>query len=228
MKKGAKIPYEQVDPNLHDYVNRTCANSPALYYLETRNWKAAEALRPDPSAEPSNQAITFWAQAVAAGHLHDLAVAENAAAQYDHMLELTEKGPKARITKFMTTRQGETHAWLFALQCKEDEAVVLLRKLPDRQDAEGKGEIETPAREMLADMLMVLNRPAEALAEHERSMKIDPNRFNGLCGARKAAELIGNREKAKIYFIQLLRSCAAGHSRRPELTHAHEVARESI
>jgi tetratricopeptide (TPR) repeat protein len=144
------------------------------------------------------------------------------------MLELTEKGPQARIAKFMTTRQDETHAWLFALQCKQDEAVVLLRKLADRQDAEGKGEIETPAREMLADMLMALNLPAEALAEYERSMKIDPNRFNGLYGAGKAAELIGNREKAKIYFVQLLRSCAAAHSQRPELIHAHEVAGEGI
>jgi len=228
LEEGSKIPYEQVDPNLHDYVNRTRANSPALYYLETRNWKAAEGLKPDPSAEPYNQAITFWAQAVAAGHLHDLAVVQNAAAQYDHMLELTGNGPKARIAKSMTPRQDEAHAWLFALQGKEDEAVVLLRKLADRQDVEGKGEIETPAREMLADMLIALNRPAEALAEYERSLKIDANRFNGLFGAGRAAELVGNREKAKIYFIQLLRSCAAGHSRRPELIHAHEVAGESI
>jgi len=226
LEEGAKIPYEQVDPNLHDYVNRTRVNSQALYYLETRNWKAAEALRPDPSAEPYNQAITFWAQAVAAGHLRDLVVAENAAAQYDHMLELTEKGPRSRIAKFMKTRQDETHAWVFALQGKEDEAVVPLRQLADRQDAEGKGEIETPAREMLADMLMLLNRPAEALTEYERSMKIDPNRFNGLYGAGEAAELIGNREQAKIYFVQLLRSCAAAHSQRPELIHAHAVSGE--
>ena len=48
VEEGAKIAYEQVDSNLHDYVNRTRANSPALYYLETRNWKAAEALDPTP------------------------------------------------------------------------------------------------------------------------------------------------------------------------------------
>ena len=78
VEEGAKIAYEQVDPNLHDYVNRTRVNSPALYYLETRNWKEAEALKSDPTAEPYNQAITFWAQAVAAGHLHDLAIAQNA------------------------------------------------------------------------------------------------------------------------------------------------------
>ena len=226
VEEGAKIAYEQVDPNLHDYVNRTRANSPALYYLETRNWKAAEALRRDPTAEPYNQAITFWAQAVAAGHLHDLAIAQDAVTQYDRMLELTERGTTPRIAKFMTTRKDEANAWLYALQGRGDEAVVLLRRLADRQDVEGKGEIETPAREMLADMLLELNRPAEALAEYEKSLKIDPNRFNGLYGAGQAAELIGNHEDAKVRFVQLLKTCSATQSRRPELLHAHEVAGE--
>jgi hypothetical protein len=79
----AKIRFDQVDGNLHDYVNRTRANSPALYYLETRNWKAALALRPDSSAETYNQAIIYWARAVAAGHLRDLKTAEHAVAQYN-------------------------------------------------------------------------------------------------------------------------------------------------
>jgi tetratricopeptide (TPR) repeat protein len=226
VQESAKIAYEQVDPNLHDYVNRTRANSPALYYLETRNWKAAEALRPNPSAEPYNQAITFWAHAIAAGHLHDFSVAQDAVAQYDALLELTKKGPKPRIAQFMKTRHDEGHAWVLRLQGKDDEAVLLLRKLAVQQDIEGKGEIETPAREMLADMLMDLNRPGEALAEYEKSLKIDPNRFNGLYGAGHAAKLIGNSEKAEIYFAQLQRNCAAAHSQRPELLNAHEAAEQ--
>lgn len=226
VEKADKIAYTQVDPNLHDYVNRTRANSPALFYLETRNWKAAEALKPDPAAEPYNQAITFWARAIAAGHLRDLRVAKDAAAQYDHMVELTKKGPKARIAQFMTTRQDEAHAWLLALQGQHDEAEMLLRKLADKQDLEGKGEIETPAREMLADMLMELHRWAEALAEYEKSLSTDPNRFNGLYGAGRVAELLGNHKQANIYFAQLVRNCAAADSRRPELIHAHELADE--
>ena len=220
---GAKIDYEQVDPNLHDYVNRTRANSAALFCLETRNWKTAEALKPDPSTEPYNRAITFWAQAVAAGHLNNLTAAQNAVAQYDDMVELTLKGPKARIAKSMTTRQEEAHAWFLAVQGKKDEAIALLRKLADRQDVEGKGEIETPAREMLADMLIELNRPAEALTEYEKSLKIDPNRFNGLYGAGKAAELLGNHITAKSYFSQLLRNCSGTGILRAELHHAHEL-----
>jgi tetratricopeptide (TPR) repeat protein len=220
-----KISYDQVDPNLHDYVNRTFANSPALYALETRNWKAAEGLKSDPAAEPYNQAIIYWAQAVAAGHLHDLAVAQNAVAEYDAMLELTKQGPKPRIAKFMMTRHDEARAWLLLLQGRDKEATELLRALADKQDAEGKGEIETPAREMFADMLMELHRPAQALVEYEKSMTIDPNRFNGLYGAGHAAERTGQKDKEKIYYSQLLKNCADAQSMRAELRHAEQVLR---
>lgn len=223
IEQGPKIGYEQVDPNLHDYVNQTRANSPALYYLETRNWKGTEALAPDPSAEPYNQAITFWAHAVAAGHLHDVAAAQNAVAQYEQMLDLTKNGPRARIAKHMTTRYDEARAWLLMLQGKNNEAEMLLRKLAERQDVEGKGEIETPAREMLADMLLELNRPGEALAEYQKSLKTDPNRFNGLYGAGKSAELLGDHAAAKSYFAQLMQNCAESNTRRPELLHAQQL-----
>jgi tetratricopeptide (TPR) repeat protein len=217
-----KISYEEVDPNLHSYVNQTFANSPALFYQETRNWKAAAALKPDSAAEVQNQAVTFWARAVAAGHLHDLNAAKKAVDEFDARFEATSNGPKSHMPKNMPTRHDEAHAWLLLLQGHKQEATDLLRKLADKQDVEGKGEIETPAREMLADMLMEMDRTADALAEYERSMKIDPNRFNALYGAAHAAELLGNRDKERSYYSQLLKQCATG-SQRPELDHARQA-----
>ena len=58
VERQKRIAYDQVDPNLDDYVDRTRANSPAMYFLEMRNWKAAEELKPDPRAAPYNRAIT--------------------------------------------------------------------------------------------------------------------------------------------------------------------------
>lgn len=125
----AKISFKQVDKNLHDYVNRTRANSPALYYLETRNWKAAEALEPESSAETYNQAITFWTRAVAAGHLGDLKTAEQAVVQYDALVEATKQGPRSYRAKYMTTKRDEAHAWLSFLQGQNQQAIELLRTL---------------------------------------------------------------------------------------------------
>ena len=222
----AKIGFEQVDKNLVDYVNRTRANSPAMLCLERRNWKAAEALQPDPSAETYNQAITYWARAVAAGHLREVDATQQAVKQYDSLLEATKQGSHSYRAKYMSTKRDEAHAWLAFVQGKDDDALGLLRAVADQQDAQGKGEVELPAREMLADMLLEMNRPAEALAEFENSMKVDPNRFNGLYGAGRAAELTHQAEKAARYYTQLLKNCENGiNSNRPELARAKALVK---
>ena len=84
-----------------------------------------------------------------------------------------------------------------------------------------------PAREMLGDLLLEMYRPADALAEYKKSMKVDPNRFNGLYGAGRASELLGGHEKERSYYGQLLKNCAAARSKRPELEHARESMVES-
>jgi Tfp pilus assembly protein PilF len=77
---------------------------------------------------------------------------------------------------------------------------------------------------MLADMLLELNQPEQALSEYEKSMKTDPNRFNDLAGAARAAELARQPVKANSYYAQLLKNCDDGkHSDRPELGRAKIV-----
>jgi hypothetical protein len=92
----------------------------------------------------------------------------------------------------------------------------------------GKGEVELPAREMYADMLLELNRPAEALEQYLLSLKSDPNRFNGLYGAGRSAELTNQEALAATYYKQLLDNCDQGaNSDRPELRHAKKFVAES-
>jgi tetratricopeptide (TPR) repeat protein len=103
-----------------------------------------------------------------------------------------------------------------------DEALRLMRTAADRQDARGKGEVAIPAREMLGDMLLLANRPGEALAEYEASMRVDPNRFGGLAGAARAAELAGKPDLARTYYTRLLENCPDSKSARPELLQARQ------
>jgi hypothetical protein len=96
------------------------------------------------------------------------------------------------------------------------------------QDEVGKGEVELPAREMYADMLLELNRPTEALEQYLLSLKSDPNRFNGLYGAGRAAELDNQKTLAGNYYKQLLDNCDHGTgSDRPELQHARKFVAET-
>lgn len=57
-----------------------------------------------------------------------------------------------------------------------------------------------PAREMLGELLLDMNRPGEALEAFERSLAESPNRLNALTGAARAAQLSGDRAKAAGYY----------------------------
>jgi tetratricopeptide (TPR) repeat protein len=91
----------------------------------------------------------------------------------------------------------------------------------DLEDKKGLWGLAIPAREMLADLLFELGNPKQALAQYERSLRSAPNRFNGLFGAARAAELTGSVQMAAFYYSKLLKSCDGGtHSNRPEIRQA--------
>ena len=78
------------------------------------------------------------------------------------------------------------------------------------------GEV-IPARELLADMLLEMNKPAEALIAYEENLKTHANRFNGLYGAALAAEKSNNIEKARMYYGQLITATNTSGSNRQEV-----------
>jgi tetratricopeptide (TPR) repeat protein len=201
------------------YYDYARAHFPALYLLETRQWKEALALPAAPELDASDRAITYWAHAVAAGHLRDAAAANQAVEQYDAMVEETRKGEHSYFADGMKTGSDEARAWQAFAEGKNNDAIALIRPVADKQDVLGKGEVELPAREMLADMLLEMNRPQEALVEYEKGLKTDPNRFNGLYGAARAAELAKQPEKARTYYTQLIKNCGTS-TERPELSKA--------
>jgi Tfp pilus assembly protein PilF len=69
---------------------------------------------------------------------------------------------------------------------------------------------------MLADMLLLSGKDVDALHQYELSLKSDPNRFNGLMGAARAAEQSGQRKLAMSYYRTLLAN--SGGATDPALT----------
>ena len=208
------------DPEYKDYFEDHQAIAPAMYAIERREWKRALNLMPLMDVPPYVQLVTYWAHAIAAGHLRDSAAAQDAVKRADELIEATRKSDKPYFAGDLKEVRDVMQAWSDFASGKNDEALRLLRGVADKQDKIGKGETEMPAREMLADMLLEMNRPQEALAEYETSLRTDPNRFNGLYGAAQAAELTQQKEKAASYFGQLLKNCDGIHSDRPEITQA--------
>lgn len=78
-----------------------------------------------------------------------------------------------------------------------------------------------PARELLGDMLLESGQPTEALAEYKTSLTLDPKRFRTLYGAGVAAARSGDRDKARLYYAQLV-DMVGGAAGRPEVANARE------
>jgi tetratricopeptide (TPR) repeat protein len=211
---------EQMDHEFENYLLVRHAEGPAKFALERRQWKEALALQPIAGAPSDVQLVTYWGRAVAAGHLHDAAAAQDALRHYDELLEATRKGPRPYIADGLKDEHQLVQAWAAYAAGNSDDAVRQLRAVADDQDKVGKAETELPAREMLADMLLDLKRPQEALTEYEISLRTDPNRFNGLYGAAQAATQVQQKEKASTYYNQLLKNCEGIRSDRPELAQA--------
>ena len=98
-----------------------------------------------------------------------------------------------------------------------------MRPIADKEDSLGEEPEGIPAREMIADMLLEAKRPQQALAEYQTDLKLNPNRFDGLYGAARAAEAAGKQADAAEYYALLLKICDGSNSSRPELDQARKL-----
>ena len=76
------------------------------------------------------------------------------------------------------------------------------------------------ARELLGDLLIELGQPGAAVREYEASLERAPNRFKTIAGVARAAELSGDRAKARVFYTRLVALAKPADSDRPELKQA--------
>lgn len=107
---------------------------------------------------------------------------------------------------------------------KKDQAIVQMKAAAELEDKTGKSPVTPgevlPARQLLADMLLKYNKPADALTAYEADLKNHPNRFNSLYGAALASESSGDAVKARSYYQQLLSIANSKETDREEITRA--------
>ena len=171
---------------------------PVIYALERRDWKTVAAMPPVAGAPADVQLMTYWAHAIADGHLKDGAAAQADLAKYETLMEQVKKGPRAYLAEGTGPQieTGTIRAWAAYGQGDSAKALALMHETADLQDKVGQGEVDIPVREMLADMLLDLRRPKDALVEYERALRLSPGRFNGHYNAGMAAEAAGDKTKS--------------------------------
>ncbi|MFC5863032.1 tetratricopeptide repeat protein [Acidicapsa dinghuensis] len=198
---------------------------PIFYDLERRDWQSAGTREPITGSSPQVSAMVYWSRAVAHGHLHRPDEARADLAHFDQLLAEIRKSKRAYTAEGTGTKiqRSEMLGWVAFAESKQDEAFQNMRAAADLQDKVGQGEVDIPAREMLADMLLESGHAQQALREYEIALKLSPNRLNGLYNAGRAAEAAGEQGKAQTYFAALMKSTNSGKdSSRPELAYARK------
>ena len=194
---------------------------PARYAIERGDWRQAMMLTPPGSPVRFAEALTYFARALGAAR----SGAPEAATRAVHQIE----GLRDEITRAhnndWTAEAEVTHlsaaAWATWAHGQPAEALRLMRRAADLEDERQlmtPGRL-VPARELLGELLLALQRPAEALTAFEASQKRAPERFRGLYGAAQAAAQSGDMAQAQRYFVRLVEIAGQGDGR-PELAQA--------
>jgi hypothetical protein len=202
---------------------------PARYALERRNWSdaASLAMPETPIAWerfPWAEALNAYTRALGAARTGDQASAEHEIARLrsleDKLIATKDKYWADQVEVQRLAASGVAKR----AQGNDAEAVRLVRAAADLEAGMDKHPVTPaailPARELLADLLLELDRPAEALAEYERSLAAEPKRFRSLFGAAQAAVRMETAAKARGYYTELVVQCDKADTERPELAQA--------
>ncbi len=205
------------------------AAAPARFAIERRAWQEARAIQPHPadfpwSRFPIGEAITRFARALGAARLGETQGARDDLRRLVVLREALLAAKDNYWASQVEILRSEAKAWLAHAEGRNEEGLRLMRQAAEREDSTEKhpatpGSI-VPARELLGELLLELHEPTQALAEFEGSFKSSPDRFNGFYGAARAAELAGDRQKAKEFYARLVALACDAEVERPQLSEA--------
>ncbi len=207
---------------------------PARLALENKNWERAanlELQEIDLNWEefPWEKALHHFAKGLGAAQMKDFDKAEQQIEilQKLHQRLTLQNDPTEVIQiKQIGIQFKVVQAWLAFRKNDPKNGIQLMQEAVEMEKVTSKHPVTPgdvlPAAELMGDMLLELNRPKEALSIYEKNLQERPYRFNGIYGAAVAAEKVGDKEKATLYFGQILELVEDSTSERPEIEEAKE------
>jgi tetratricopeptide (TPR) repeat protein len=199
---------------------------PVRYAIERGAWAEAAALQPALTPYPQAEAITWFGRALGAARSGDLAGAQLDLGAIARLRGQLASAHDSYWIEQLDIQMKAAAAWIELGEKKLDEAIESMREAADREDRTEKHVAMenrlSPMRELLGELLLEAKRPAEAAHEFELSLRTAPNRFRSLAGAGQAADMSGDRARARIYYQRLVALARDADSERPTLTRARE------
>lgn len=182
------------------------ASIPARLAVETRDWEAAAAITPravdyiDWDKFPWPEGLSWFARGLGAVHTGDLETAREAEQRLETLAENAKSAADQRFSTYIEVDRRILAGWIAHAEGEPERAVELMRSAGKLEATVEKHPVTPgalqPPYEALGDLLLALDRPAEALAAYQQSNRIWPQRHNTLEGAARATKASGDTESA--------------------------------
>jgi tetratricopeptide (TPR) repeat protein len=197
---------------------------PARYALERGDWAGAAALPVVTSTFPQADSLVRFTRGLGMARSGNLAGAKQEIQAMQDLRTALEKSNQSYWADRTEEQMLAVSAWVALAEGTSDQALKLMRAAADGEDASVKHvAMENrlyPMRELLGELLLQQGQAPAAVREFEAALKENPNRYRGLYGAARAAEVAGERQKAAGYYEKLVALASKADTPRPEIARA--------
>ena len=202
---------------------------PCRLAIENKNWDLASKLElPKTNIDWKKSdwpvAMLHFSRALGFSNLGETFKAEKELKSLITLRDKLSNADKTYESGQVSIQIEAVRAWIEFSKGNSKEAIDFMKLASTLESKTSKaavtpGEI-IPAEELLGDLYIALNKPKEALESYKLNLEVRPFRFNGIYGAAKAAEKLGDIKLAKYYFNQLIELTSKTNSSRPEINEA--------
>lgn len=206
---------------------------PARLAVERRDWAAAANVTARTPAyiewdrSPWPEAMSWFARGLGAAHTGDLEGAREAESRMAALRQRAEETGQTDHAGYIEIDRLILAGHIAAAEGADEEGVQLMRRAAELESSLEKHPVSPgailPPNEALGELLLDLDRPAEALAAFERSLEVWPGRYNSLLGAARAAVAADDDERATHHYRQLLGIVDADGADRPGIDEARRA-----
>jgi hypothetical protein len=151
--------------------------------------------------------MTWFARGLGGARLGQPPVANESATALRQIRERLLKSGENYWAQQVEIQELAVRAWAALAEGKKEEALRQMRATADLEDATEKSAVTpgplAPARELLGEMLLEMNEPAQALDQFEATLKKEPGRFRAIYEGRTR----GSSAEIVIRVKDILASC---------------------
>jgi tetratricopeptide (TPR) repeat protein len=204
---------------------------PARWYVERRDWAGAAELELEPAVFrwetfPGAEAMTHFARGLGAARTGDAAGARASIERLEELEAMETAAENHYWARQIEVQRRSVSAWATLAEGDREAAVLEMTAAAGLEAQMEKHPVTPgalqPAYELLGDLLLEADRPAEALAAYEQSLETWPRRYHSLLGAARAADGVEDDAAAARYYGELAQLTADADPDREGVAEARE------